>query len=270
MVDEELVDHAVDLVGGDARSDGLAGELQRPGRDLPGVPHQLDRLGRLDVAATAARRGRLADVLRTRDVRRHLATRGRCTGDEQRAGRHDPIVRPARSAGRGARGPQPRDGGGDPRQPSSSTASEIVATTANDSGSRPRNPSRSRSPTTTVPASTTAPARSDAGADRTHGVAQAAAAPSANGSAVPSRPSTLSASAWLILPTAANTTTATRSATNARAGIRLGCTTTRVGRPTRRRPAAARPVPPRSLSAGRPTGTAPSSAPRAPRTRRRR
>ena len=34
MVDEELVHHAVDLVGGDARADGLAAGLQRLRADL--------------------------------------------------------------------------------------------------------------------------------------------------------------------------------------------------------------------------------------------
>ena len=77
MVEEELVTDAVDLVRGHARRDDRGGGLHRLGRDATGDPHELDRLGVLDLGREVLVRSGLVDVLGTLDRRWDGAPAGR-------------------------------------------------------------------------------------------------------------------------------------------------------------------------------------------------
>jgi hypothetical protein len=72
VTDQEVVAHLVQVVGRDTWAHGSADRFQRLGGQLPGHPHPLDDLGRLDVRLPGPG-VLLAHVLRPRDVRGNLA-----------------------------------------------------------------------------------------------------------------------------------------------------------------------------------------------------
>ena len=75
VVDHVLVRNAVELVGGDARRDGLTSLGQRRGGDASGNAHLLDHLGGLDPRLATLLRGRLAHVFGAHDRAWHRQRR---------------------------------------------------------------------------------------------------------------------------------------------------------------------------------------------------
>src|SRR5215469_5808425 len=78
MITEEIVADAIQLVGGHAGGHMPADLHQGLGRDPPGYPHALDRLGVLDIPLSATRRTP-ADVFGPGNAGRDIARWGKPT-----------------------------------------------------------------------------------------------------------------------------------------------------------------------------------------------
>jgi len=89
VVDQELVDHPIKIIGRHARADSFAGRIHGLAGDPARDAHFLDRLGRLDIASGVTVRCWPAHVPGPRDAGRHLA----CRRDGRGLDGHFPILR---------------------------------------------------------------------------------------------------------------------------------------------------------------------------------